>query len=290
MPSPFRFLSELGSLPAQVRSLQRTLEGNRVLQGMLLHRQALATDPRYADPRHLARFGRKSFSQNDEDGIIAEIFRRVGTETRYFVEFGVGPASENNTLQLLLEGWTGAWIEKSEKSLARIRERLAVPLERKELALLDAFILAETIEDLFQQAGVPEEPDFLSIDIDGNDYWVWKAITHYRPRVVCIEYRASLGPSADRMMQYNPKHVWARGSKNFGASAKAYERLGREKGYALVACNFNGTNAFLVRDDLVDEDCFLGPFTSEQHWEPKKPVAFHPRRTPDQDDVSAFFW
>ncbi|MCC2672976.1 MAG: hypothetical protein K0Q72_5448 [Armatimonadetes bacterium] len=291
MRSPFSFLGDLQKACRALARIDDRLEGIQGLISHAHHQQALETHSRYADPRHLARYGGKTFSHGDEDGIITEIFRRIGTTNHTFVEFGVGPASGNNTMALLLEGWKGVWIEKNERSLERIRQRLAIPLKRKQLVVLDAFITAESIQDLFAQGEVPAEFDLISIDIDGNDFWVWKAIERYSPRVVVIEYRSQLGPVVDAVMRYNPQHVWTHEHKNrnFGATLKAFERLGREKGYLLVGCNFGGTNAFFVREDLVTEELFLPPFTSEKHYEPKKGTLFLPVRTANRDDVSSFF-
>lgn len=129
-----------------------------------------------------------------------------------------------------------------------------------------AFINAENIEDLFMEMHVPSEFDFLSIDIDRNDYWVWRAIQRYRPRVVAIEYNATLGPMAPVTLPYNPLATWDGYSNYFGASLKAMEILGAEKGYALVGCNYTGVTAFFVRHDLLGSH-FLPPFTAENHYE-----------------------
>ena len=155
----------------------------------------LAVSERYADPRCLTH-GYRCTSQNDEDGIIDEIFRRIGTTNRQFVEFGVETGVENNTLALLLAGWSGLWIEADAAAVANIRVNLREPLDAERLRVVQAFVTAEIIEELLVRGAVPPEPDLLSIDIDGNDYWVWKAIDKVRPRVVMIEYNASLGRTA----------------------------------------------------------------------------------------------
>ncbi|MGD0091560.1 MAG: hypothetical protein ABSE73_16710, partial [Planctomycetota bacterium] len=109
---------------------------------------------------------------------------------------------------------------------------------------------------LFEQYGVPREFDLLSIDIDGNDYWVWKKLAAYRPRVVVIEYNASVPPDEAKVMPYDPAFVW-RKTDYYGASLLALERLGRAKGYALVACDESGANAFFVARELAGPDVFV---------------------------------
>ena len=228
-------------------------------------REASTSDPRHADPRRLLRYGYKGYSQGDEDGLIDEIFRRIGTTNRYFVEFGVGDGLQNNTAALLLGGWRGSWLEGSDSDVARIQQRFRQQLASDALRVRHTFITAENIETLFDELDVPAEPDLVSIDIDGNDYWVWQAIRRWRPRVVVIEYNAIFGRSARCVVPYRPDRVWD-GSSHYGASLGALEALGQEKGYALVGCCFQGTNAFFVRDDLLG-DQFCAPYTAANHYQ-----------------------
>jgi hypothetical protein len=132
---------------------------------------------RNAHPKRLLRYGSKVYSQGDEDGIIQEIFHRVGPGHRTFVEFGVETGIECNTAKLLLEGWRGLWIEANPDSVSKIRKSLASFLLKEQLQLLEARVNAENINALLEQMGFTSEIDLLSIDIDFNDYWVWKAIT-----------------------------------------------------------------------------------------------------------------
>lgn len=223
---------------------------------------------RYDDPKRLSRFGFQVNSQNEEDGIIAEIFKRIGTTDRFFVEFGVEDGLECNSAYLLTEGWKGMWIEADRDAVKSIRNRFDFWIRRGELKVQQQFITAENIETLFRQGGVPDEFDLLSIDIDGNDYWVWKAITTYKPRVVIIEYNAVFPPTKRWIVKYNPDAVLGRDSY-FGASLKSMELLGAVKGYKLVGCNFTGANAFFVREDLA-HDLFCEPYTAEKHYEPPR--------------------
>src|SRR5919204_6377034 len=81
--------------------------------------------PRHADPKRLLRYGFKLYSQNDEDGIIQEIFRRIGSTDRTFVEFGVETGVECNTAKLLVEGWRGLWIEAKPGNVEAVHRRFA---------------------------------------------------------------------------------------------------------------------------------------------------------------------
>ena len=224
--------------------------------------------PPYDDPRRLTRFGYKVFSQSDEDGIIAEIFRRIGNENRVFFEFGVGNGLANNTLNLLVGGWRGYWIDGSAEFVAKINHSLREYIQRGQLQVLHDFITQDSINRQIRQLGMPPMIDLVSIDIDGNDYWMWQAMEGVSARVVVIEYNATLRPTHSVVMRYNDSNEWDR-TNYFGASLSALEKLGRQKGYSLVGCNYTGVNAFFVRDDLVG-DHFLAPFTAATHYEPAR--------------------
>lgn len=209
--------------------------------------------------RDLTRFQRRipfieraEYSQNGEDGIIAAIFALIGTEGKFFVEFGAEDGVQCNTRYLRMrKGWRGLMMDGGH-------EDPAINLRR-------AFITAENIEELFRQYGVPETFDLLSIDIDGNDYWVWKAITRFRPRVVVIEYNGCLPCAPAVTIPYRPDFAWDR-TDYYGASLAALEKLGREKGYMLVGTDSNGVNAFFVLDELARK--FFVPQTAEELYHP----------------------
>jgi hypothetical protein len=132
------------------------------------------------------------------------------------------------------------------------------------LGVHQEFITAENIETLFEKYSVPPEFDLLSIDIDGNDYWVWKAIQNFHPRVVIMEYNANKGPNLSVTIPYDPAFRWD-GSDYQGASLKALEKLGREKGYTLVATDPCGVNAFFVLAPLVPGNFDPPPFAQIFH-------------------------
>lgn len=226
----------------------------------------LHDNPRYRDTKRLNRHEYQVYSQNGEDGIIETIFDRIGTTNRVFVEIGVQDGLETNSTWQLLKGWHGYWLEGNPESVAAINDKFSGPIGKQQLKVQQGFITAENVEVILQENGVPKEFDMLSIDIDGNDYWVWKAIEKFNPRVVVIEYNALFRSNVRWVMKYNPSHVWD-GTSYFNSSLKSLELLGESKGYCLVGCNFHGINAFFVRRDLV-ADNFCVPFTAENHYEP----------------------
>ncbi len=255
------------SRPSAVeRVLLQTSQVNDLL-ARAMYEEAFST-PRFQEPGRLLRHGFKVYSQHDEDGMIEEIFNRIGVTDRFFVEFGVGDGLENCTLYCLLKGWSGVWIDGSAICYEDILRNMAPFLQERRLSVKYSFITAENIESLFSEMKVPREFDLLSIDIDRNDYWVWEAIQHYQPRVVAIEYNASFKHTVACAVPYDGNATW-NGTNYFGASLKAFEHLGRAKGYSLVGCAYTGVTAFLVRNDCLGNH-FAEPFTSENHYEPPR--------------------
>ncbi len=260
-------IKKIKNLISQIYQIRNDQVISNIHQSELLIRTLLMGE-KYRDSKNLTRFTYKSFSQFGEDGLITEIFTRIGTTNKYFVEFGVGNGLENNTCLQLVNNWSGLWIEGSSESSDFIKRKFAKYLESGKLKLKNSFITKDNIESLFTEQNVPAEFDLLSIDIDGNDYHIWKAIEKFSPRVFVVEYNASYGPPAANLVEYKHDFVWD-GTNRFGASLKAFELLSTEKGYSLVGCDLAGINAFFVRNDLL-KDYFQKPFTSEFHYEPPR--------------------
>jgi len=248
------------------------------------YREFLLQQERYQNTKRLNQFEYQVFSQNGEDGILSEIFKRIEETNRIFVEIGVGSGLENNTTFLLLKDWKGAWIEGNRRSVAFIKKHFAAPLYDGRLSVLQEVVSRENAEFLLTKLGIPIAPDLLSIDIDRNTYYVLETILRlFRPRVIVVEYNGLFPPNIDWKVDYSPTHLWNRTSY-FGASLKAYELLGQQFGYSLVGCDLCGINAFLVRADLCDNK-FEAPFTAENHYEPLRDFmvyrAGHPRAFTD---------
>ena len=224
------------------------------------------TQKRMSDPKSLEPYGYKVYSQNDEDGIINEIFNRIGTTDKRFIEFGVQNGLESNTHLLLFYGWNGLWIEGASEYCDEINIRFRPVIEAGKLRVQNAFITRDNINELFEQNGFTGEIDLLSVDIDGNDLYVWEAIDVVDPRVVIVEYNGKFPPDLEWSQAYNDMHVWS-GTDWHGASLKALEKLGIEKGYRLVGTNLRGCNAFFVREDLM-MDMFHEPCTAEELYNP----------------------
>ncbi len=191
--------------------------------------------------RDLERFEKQVHSQCGEDGVIARIFECIGTTNRHFVEFGAKNGLDlSNTARLRLQhGWQGLLMDGDPKFESDLVKR--------------EFVTAENICDLFDRYDVPERPDLLSIDVDGNDYWLWKAIDRFTPRLVIIEYNVFFGLNVSVTIAYNPQHVWDE-TRYHSASLAAFRKLAHDKGYALIYTDRYAPNAFFVhRSDLPSD-------------------------------------
>lgn len=196
----------------------------------------------------LTRFELGVYSQNGEDGVIAEILRRIGPGRREFVEFGAERGTEGNCVALAdVFGWSGVLIEADEASARSLAWKYR---DNDNVKTVRARVTAENIDQVFADASVSAEPDVLSIDVDGNDIWVWRRLTCARPRLVVIEYNAHLDHARPVAVPYDPDWVWD-GTDWFGASLGALELVASEHGYRLVHTELAGVNAFFVRGDLA---------------------------------------
>ena len=228
----------------------------------------LKENARYQDDKCLIKYGQKIYSQNEEDGMILEIFNRIGTTNKTFVEFGAGDGLENNTLALLLNNWKGLWIDGSSRSINNIKDHFKSVINSQRLKVVEAFITKDNINEIISSNISDKEIDLLSVDIDGNDVHIFNEISVINPRVVIMEYNAKFPPPIEFCVDYNPTHGW-QGDDYMGASLKYIDTNLNKKGYKLVGCDLAGVNAFFVRDDLV-EDKFLAPYTAEKHYQPAK--------------------
>ena len=264
---PFRFIRKFTENLLGIAE-QNILARKANLISLYEARNNLLSLPRYDDNKRLLKCGFKVYSQADEDGIIQEIFRRIGIKHHSFLEIGVSHGMENNTLYLLMQGWSGAWIDADSNYINLINSRLANKIEKGQLKTQCIFVDKNNANSIVEALIPEKEIDLLSIDIDGNDYHLFDQLEAISARAVVIEYNSKFPTPVEWVMKYDPGHVWD-GTDYFGASLASYEKLFARKGYSLVGCNINGANAFFVRQDLVGEH-FCCPFTAENHYEPAR--------------------
>jgi hypothetical protein len=187
-----------------------------------------------------------AFSQNGEDGVLVEILRRLGTLEGSFVEIGASSNEANCIFLCDVLGWGGVFVDADPAEHARLERKYR---HRSEVVTVKAMVTAENIERLLGEVGVTD-PTVLSIDIDGNDYWLWEALTTPAPPVVVIEHNATIDPR--RPLVQSPTHRAWDGSDYYGASLEALRRLGARKGYRLVHVELTGNNLFFVHEPLAD--------------------------------------
>jgi hypothetical protein len=220
-------------------------------------------------PIDLVALSKGIYSQGAEEAMLDRIFELVPPHRRFCLEFGASDGLRNsNTARLLRDqGWSGVLLEGSDYRYGRLEEHYR---DRTKVRLVKATVQPDNVERLFAEAEVPTDLDLLSIDIDGNDYWVWRAIQRYRPQVLVIEYNPYYEPPQRWVMTYNPEHAWDGttynpyyeppqrwvmtynpehawdGTTYYGASLESLYQLGKQKGYELISCDRNGNNAFFV--------------------------------------------
>lgn len=213
--------------------------------------------------RGLAPYELKVFSQNGEDGVLAEILRRAGiVRSGFFVEFGAEDGVEINCGALAdLLGWHGAFLE-GDPARHHYLHRKYAPNER--IATGNALVTPETVNELFALLQVPSEFDVLSIDIDSDDYWVWKALDGYSAKVVIVEVNLHIPPT-EALTQAVGDGPW-QGTDFYGASLGAFRQLGLQKGYRLVHVDLTGNNAFFVRNDVPGQYDELTAVNGPNHF------------------------
>jgi hypothetical protein len=201
------------------------------------------------------------FSQWGEDGILQFLLSKVEIANPVFVEFGVENYTECNTRFLLQNNrWAGLILDGSEENMRQVRQD---PVYwRYNLKAVAAFIDKDNINSLIRDNGIKGDIGLLSVDIDGNDYWVWEAIDCINPRLVVCEYNSVFGPHRKVSTPYDKSFIRSRAHHSnlyYGASIAAFDHLAKKKGYALVGSNSAGNNVFFVRKDLLGELKSLTP-------------------------------
>jgi hypothetical protein len=201
---------------------------------------------------HLSDAAFSVYSQWGEDGILEWLIQRLPISSNRFIEFGVEDYSEANTRFLLVNrNWKGLVMDASEENIGRLRSEAI--LWRHDLTAKAAFIDRESINGLIQRNGFNGKLGVLSIDVDGNDYWIWEAINTVDPDIVVCEYNAVFGDRVPVTIPYAAdfvRHLAHSSFLYYGASIAALRMLAQRKGYTLIGSNLEGVNAFFIRTNL----------------------------------------
>ncbi len=208
-------------------------------------------------PLNISETGVRVFSQFEEDGILLAIFATIGAKRRYFVDIGAGNGINSNCANLALNfGWDGIFIDGNPINIKNGREFYNKHPDTwcYPPRFIEGIVTRENINDLILKANFSGEIDLLSIDIDGNDYWIWDALTCVDPRVVIIETIVEFGLNSivvpyDAGYHYPPK----KHPHYFGASPVAMKKLAEKKGYRLVGCMNYGFNTIYIHNDICED-------------------------------------
>lgn len=201
---------------------------------------------------HYSETGYRVFSQFEEDGILVFLFAVLGQGKRTFIDIGSADGINSNCANLAINfGWHGLFIDGNPANIERGQKYYA---SHPDTMLFPpkfscSMVKRENINQIIQEAGFSGDIDLLSIDIDGNDYWVWDALEVVTPQVVIIETHVEFG-LRNIVVPYDPDYVYpGRHPDYFGASPVAMVKLAEKKGYRLVGANRYGFNTIYVRHD-----------------------------------------
>lgn len=203
-----------------------------------------------SEPVDLESAERSVFSQFGEDGVIEKIFETIKPGPKFAIEFGAHNGIKNSNMRNLVvnHGWASFQIEGDA---AKARQLARNYKDFPKVKTLNAWVWPGNIEILFEEADVPKDLDFLVIDIDSNDYYVWRAIRDYRPKVVMIETNMFFPPPQLMVIDYHPMNYWDQ-TYYAGASMQSMVNLGKKKGYELIYQMKRGPNMFFVDKKYFD--------------------------------------
>jgi hypothetical protein len=210
----------------------------------------------------------KLTSQNNEDGIIDHILSKICLKQINFVEVGFD-YYENNSLNLFKKTNRGLLIDASFEKCFILENIINIFYNKKKISILNSLVFKENINRLIANNFDinKDEIDFLSIDVDGVDYYLFEEL-NFKPKLICIEYNHWFGANESVAIPYDPNFQWSRDYYS-GASLLAITRLAFKKNYHLVAIDSSATNAFFIRDDLKNKFTILDPITNF-----KKPIRY----------------
>jgi hypothetical protein len=195
------------------------------------------------------------FSQFGDDGIIQWLANNLEFPNKTFIEFGVEDYRESNTRFLMMnDNWSGFIMDGSPTKIASIVN--SEYYWKYELFTRSAFIDCSNINELLSSCPFDREVGILHIDLDGNDYWIWKEIDVICPVLVMLEYNSVFGMDRSITIPYDKNFVRTKSHCSnlyWGASLNALNQLSEEKGYSFIGCNSAGNNAYFVRNDKLND-------------------------------------
>ena len=204
-------------------------------------------------PRRILAQRFRVSSQNEEDGLTLALINLAGTTKRRFLDLGAGASGGNTGFLAETCGWTGLMADGRANCAAQLAARFV----RCGVAVKQVWLTCDNVNQVVRDHRLDGEIDLLSLDLNGNEYWVWRALDACSPRIVLLAFNAAFGADQAVTVPYDPAFDSAAitdGPQGFyGASLAAFEQLGREKGYRLVMVEPKGVQAYLLRNDVAPE-------------------------------------
>ena len=237
-------LKSLNNLRSKIVQVLDTPPQITDLKDIILYDRSRAVQASHPNP--LNQFGKKCFSQTDEDGITLEILKRMGMlrAAGAYAEFGVEDGTENNSLILAAMKWKGFWVGSDNL-------KFNVQGKHKRFAYLKEWVTLKNISSIAQQGisaiGVAEL-DVISLDLDGNDiYFVDELLkSGFRPKLFIVEYNGKFPPPIEFQIAYDDRNIW-QGDDYFGAFLSSFLKMFTGYDYRLICCNaHSGANAFFI--------------------------------------------
>ena len=232
---------------------------NDIYNLKILTAQALVRDNKNSNFSNIQDAEFKVFSQWGEDGIIQYLINKLPIDNKVFIEFGIENYTEANTRFLLEnDNWSGLVLDGSNKNITLIKS--SDLYWKYDLVAKNLFITKDNIDNVIKEYinknNFKKEIGLLSIDIDGNDYYIWDAINSIKPIIVICEYNALFGNKHSVTVPYDEKFVRTKkhySNLYFGASLQAFYKLAKAKGYEFIGTNKNSVNAFFVKKEYTDK-------------------------------------
>jgi hypothetical protein len=242
---------QLGLLRKEVSRLAEKTDEQKILQGKTLSKLNMRDVDAILKNIHLAEF--KVFSQWGDDGIIQFLVNYLDIQNKTFIEFGVQDYKEANTRFLLInDNWKGMIMDGSEGNMRNVKAEKIY--WKHNLIALPLFVTKDNINTVMRENGLEGEIGLLHIDIDGNDYWIWKEIKNISPVIVIMEYNSVFGSEKPWTTPYDKdfdRTNYHHSNLCYGPSLTSLCDLAEEKGYAFIGCNSNGNNAYFIRKDKM---------------------------------------
>ena len=259
---------------ALARLFEKTLDReslNQQLQRQIITQYQLAKLAGLKPYEKIAEAGFRCYSQFEEDGIILYVLSMIGVKTKKVVEMCCGSGDECMATNLILNhGFDAYLFDGNPENINRAKAFFG---SKKDCLLYSptlrsGWITVENVNELLTEAGCAGEVDLFSLDIDGNDYWVWKAITAISPRLIVFETHNIIPDNLSLTIEYQPDFdCWSKTGPEQdyrSVSLAAMVKVSKSKGYRLIGAHRHGFNVFFLRDD-VGQDCFPEVSIEEVH-------------------------